>query len=352
MSMLALDSITQAREFFQISQGKFQQVQAIRGITVQYCRIANKTVALQFTNPTLIAAIMPALAHLVCQPTENVQLTVLIGDSFSVSLPPPPWNQQAYAVRSEVVGYNGQGFYTAFNLDSGSLSMLDTTTQQAIYWVKDGQTLPFYEKGSPLLTIWHWWLQTQGLHLVHAAVVGLAGIGVLLPGKGGSGKSTTAINCLCNGLDYVGDDYCLIDGPNLTAYSLYSSAKLAPTSLAYFPQLMPYVVNQELLTIEKGLVFLKTLPDLSLVDCLTIKAILIPQVLGLPQTRLVPAKRMAALQALAPSTIFQLAGAGQPALDILTQLVKALPCYYLQLGTDIDQIPLLIREFILTLRSD
>ncbi|MFM6846780.1 MAG: serine kinase, partial [Dolichospermum sp.] len=69
------------------------------------------------------------------------------------------------------------------------------------------------------------------------------------------------------------------------------------------------------------------------------KAVLVPQITGKLETHLRPMSAGAALRALAPSTIFQLAGSGQTALQIMSSLVKQVPCYVLQLGTDMVQIP-------------
>jgi hypothetical protein len=59
-----------------------------------------------------------------------------------------------------------------------------------------------------------------------------------------------------------------------------------------------------------------------------------------------PASPAAGLAALAPSTIFQLPGAGKEAFQAMGQLVRQVPCYQLNLGTDIGEIPEVILELL------
>jgi len=65
-----------------------------------------------------------------------------------------------------------------------------------------------------------------------------------------------------------------------------------------------------------------------------IRAILTLTVTGKLQTDSKPCNPGAPLKALAPSSLFQLAGAGQNTLRLIAQLVKQIPCYALELETD------------------
>ena len=50
--------------------------------------------------------------------------------------------------------------------------------------------------------------------------------------------------------------------------------------------------------------------------------------------------------ALAPSTIIQLHTAGRDAMGRMTDLIKRIPCYNLELGTDIAGIAPVVAEFL------
>ncbi|MEO0770938.1 MAG: serine kinase, partial [Cyanobacteria bacterium J06649_4] len=174
--------------------------------------------------------------------------------------------------------------------------------------------------------------------------------GVLLAGKGGSGKSSTALACLNSELVYASDDYCLVEtDPEPYVYSLYNTAKLkGQADLERFPHLAPLISNPDSFTDEKAMVFLQEHYPEKLINKLPIKAILLPRVMGIPDTHIRRASSMLALKALAPSTIFQLPNTGQSALKMMATLARQVPCYVLELGTDIPQIP----RAIATLLSD
>ena len=63
---------------------------------------------------------------------------------------------------------------------------------------------------------------------MHGAAVAEQGAGVVLAGLSGSGKSTTALTCVLAGMDFLGDDACLVDPSARTVSSIYGRAKLEP----------------------------------------------------------------------------------------------------------------------------
>jgi hypothetical protein len=50
--------------------------------------------------------------------------------------------------------------------------------------------------------------------------------------------------------------------------------------------------------------------------------------------------------ALAPATIYALPQAGQPAMQLLARLVREVPNYKLELGTDLAEIPQVIQQLL------
>jgi hypothetical protein len=216
---------------------------------------------------------------------------------------------------------------------------MDTGSAVALWWIQDASQVPYYETASPLRTILAWWARGLGYQVVHGAVAGDARGGVLIAGKGGSGKSTTSLACLEAGLLYAGDNNVVIaEAPVPLAYSLYSSATLEPHHILRFPRLLPGIQNTCRLDTEKALLLVGQMyPDRIAVE-LPVRAILLPRVAGRPETRLTPASPAAALAALAPSSIFSLPGAGSGSFSALARFVRTIPCYVLELGTELDGI--------------
>lgn len=339
-----------ALEFAAAIFASFRRAAASSPELVRDYRIGNFLIRLRFAGEAMIPQLTPALEHLAVPPSESrADLTVCVWDSISTreSLPPPPWPNAAYGKRAEITGFNTERIRTVYHLESSVLSLLDLKENLGFYWTRDAANFPIYKIAAPLISILHWWLRERGHQVVHTAAVGNANGAVLIAGRSGSGKSTSALACLDSRLLYLGDDYCLIAAaPEPHVHSLFSSAKLTPASLARLPHLRGAIHREADELTDKSLLFLHREFRKKIGHSLPLRAVLIPRVTGGHDTSLARISPVAALTALAPSTIYQLAGAGQSALQIMTAVVKQLPCYELRLGTEIRQIPEVIASLL------
>jgi hypothetical protein len=328
--------------FFESFHNAFQEAKLATGIFFDQCyRIADYTICLHFVGHALSPLITPAIEQKTIPP-EKPDLNIFLWDSASTKVPAPrpPWSIDDYMARGEVRGYNNDRIKVTYRLDVGTLCMLDIEQNVAIYWSHDPVQIPYYETGAPLLDILHWWMREHGRQLLHGAVVSYGDCGALIAGKGGSGKSTTALACLDSKLNYISDDYCLVSTETEPfAYNLYSSAKLDATTIEKFPNLFPAIHNANRLDREKALLFLNRLvPDRIGEGCF-VRAVLLPQISGKTETRIERISPGASLVMLAPSTLFQLSGAGSLDFSNLSRIVRNVPSYSLKLGTDLSQIP-------------
>lgn len=313
-------------------------------------KIAGFNVRVRFASAALATRLTPALSHLATHPT-TAALTIYAWDtaSIGISMPPPPWSEDDYLPRAEIRGFNNHRFRTAFDVYGAALRILDRERSEAIFWAQDAARLPGYEVGAPFRMLLHWWMSGHNRLLVHAAALGTPCAGVLLAGKSGSGKSTTAAACLNSELLYAADDYCLITpGPTPRVHSLYNTVKLyADTLQERAPHLATHSPGADFLDDRgKAIIFLHRRFAHKLTTEFPVKAILLPVVSSCAETRLRPATPIAALQALAPSTIMQLAGAGPQEFQRLANLVTQLPAYHLELGAQQDQIPRVIHNLL------
>jgi len=184
---------------------------------------------------------------------------------------------------------------------------------------------------------------------VHAAGVGAADAGVLLAGKGGSGKSSTALRCLDAGMRYLGDDYCMFSvGAVPQAFSLYNTGKLNGTEdLQRLPRFAPMVVeNPNALADEKLMMFLQPHFPEQMALSFPIVALLVPQVTGAAVTTITEISAGAALTALAPTTLLQRPGAAGAALSAMGELVRSVSCYELRLGAEGADAPDVIANLL------
>jgi len=346
-------------DYFQTFARGFQRAQTAAGSQDYFLTLGSQTICLKFAGTALISQIIPALAHLKTEPVSKPDLTICLWDSASTQTPLPLlasslvelvranfW--QHLDTRMEIKGYNSDRFFSIFNVGSNLLSVLDTQENIALYWTEDAQALPYWDRGSPLRGIINWWASQQNLQFVHAGAVGTEQGAVLLAGKGGSGKSSTALSCLDSDLLYLSDDYCVVSTePTPEVFSLYNTAKLkGKADLDRFPHLASRFNNLDRLESEKAMIFVQEHFPAKITAQLPIKAILVPRVTGKPDTKVSQTSAMVALKALAPSTILQLPKTGQLAFARMSQLARRVPAYVLELGTDIPQIPQTITQLL------
>jgi hypothetical protein len=89
---------------------------------------------------------------------------------------------------------------------------------------------------------------------------------------------------------------------------------------------------------EAVLCLAETFAD-ALVPSFPLRAVLVPEVRDNGDTVLEPCSQARALQALAPSTIFQFPGSSAATLGRLAAFVRRTDCYTLALGPDVSQVP-------------
>jgi hypothetical protein len=342
----------------------FQRAEEAAGRSIErFYSIGGYSICLRFAGPALLPIFTRALEHLTAEPTPAPSLTVCLWESAScgIEIPPLPWKKGEHPPDGRVYGYNdARIYYAAVRLGSDMINLLDAELNVAICAIRDLHKFRYKEiHGAPLLWILNWWMALHGRQLLHAGAVGRPSGGVLLAGRAGSGKSTAALACLNSELKFLSDDYCLLDisqSPPF-AHSLYSSGKLEMDSIQRIPHLTAMINNLSPLdsTGEKTLIFLNEEYPEKLSSGFPIRAILLPRVTGRKETKLEPVSPIAALKALAPSTIFQLHRAGSKAFQDVTAsrvfrdiaaLVKRVPCFTLEMGTDLPRVPLVITRLL------
>ncbi len=104
----------------------------------------------------------------------------------------------------------------------------DTNTYY--YSVADLSLEEFIKKGHAFVQTFSKILKTPTSNLGHGAIVGVNNTGVLMCGIGYRGKSTFAVSALMDGMDYVSDDYLILEkkGEELLSWPIYSIITLSP----------------------------------------------------------------------------------------------------------------------------
>lgn len=339
-----------------------EQCAAELGTEDKLFSLGGRGVRLRFAGGRWAAILTKALRHLETREPSSPghrQLTVCVLDG---SVPPRNpllrcylkplvdfWPQYT-GPRGELLNIHGGSIAAFYQPGPDLLSIVDRAANLGFYWKRDLSPPPYYEAGSPMRSLLHAWMVEQGVQFVHGGAVGNQSGGVLLAGKGGSGKSTSVLACLNSGLKYLSDDYCMVtadDGGQPHLFSLYNTAKLLGSAdLARFPQLQPHVWNPDRGPHDKVTIFLHEAFPQTLISQFPLRAILVPRISGLRDTRIQPCSHAEALMALGPSSLAQLPTSGPRDLDFIGRLVRRTPCFRMDLGADLAQIPCAILQLL------
>lgn len=314
------------------------------GLGAVGCRIGLAALRLTCGNARLRGGLLRPLP-LGLAPAGDGALDVVLAETGvdGPACPPIPWVRQGGAPDS-VERCRADGIEAIVEGPADTLTMLHGERREAVYWVRMIEGLPVYERCAPLRPLLQWWLDRSGLQLVHGAAVGTREGGVLLVGRGGSGKSTTALACLGSDLYYAGDDYVAVAGRSVCR--VYSTAKMDARTLELLPHLRDLIENPGDLGREKGYALLEPRYGARLAVSMPLRAIVVPRVAGVSPPRFRPIGRAQALAALAPSTLFQRRSTAPGCFDAMTALVKALPCYLLDVGPGLGDIPGCLTDLI------
>ncbi len=207
-----------------------------------------------------------------------------------------------------------------------------------VHWSSAGPgRYPILARASPFHFVLCWWAESCGAQVIHSGAVGEGGRGILLAGRGGSGKSSTALACLAAGLNYGGDDAMWCEdhprSPGSTmAWPLYSTARVFPHDLDRLPELRESLSPERYG--DKRVLFLAARHAAS-IQPLEIQALYLPRIdPGAAETVILPAPKASAFRAVAPATLDFHPHAGQRTMSAILRLTNKLPGFHLVLGND------------------
>ncbi len=348
-SDLPYRSELEQQAFFQQALGRAKAAESAAGTIDRYFDVAGFVLKITFAGPALVEDFCPALMHLEVRAQERVDAHFHVWDSEStgIAMVQPICSHEAFTDRGDIWGMGSLRYRSAFHWGEYAVALMDTRTATGMYWTHSPLVLPYWAKASPLRTLFHWWMETKGRQLIHGAAVGDRNGAVLITGRGGLGKSTTAISSLLAGLCYIADDYLIVAlEPEPRLYSLYSTGKLNWDQMARFPALSGRATSMNGPEDAKAVIHLHPAMKSQIVRSLPLKAILTPGI-GEQRETLLEAVAPAELRrAAAFTTMAQLPYAGRNTQDFVARLVDSRPGFRLKLGSDLSDAPRAIERLL------
>ncbi|WP_436516312.1 hypothetical protein [Ekhidna sp. To15] len=346
-----------AEAYYNILKAKYQEasknVEIIRKVIV----VGELEIVLSFAGSSLVPTFFKAFDHLEKgdETQQNKSIHLYFWDSESTNselVDDTPWKGSIRHHLGLIESWTNENIHTLQQPGSEAIYMFNKNANEGIYWVSSVSKIPFWESDFPLRMIFHWWLIDSSYQPIHAGAVGKESGGLLLVGKGGSGKSTSTLSCLNSNLKIAGDDYVLLDSNLNLAYSLFSLSKLNHRSIR--------LLNNKELNLDslpppiEDKYRIKLYPKFenALIEKIPIKAILLPTVTTNRETKIVECSSAQAMIALAPTTLFQLPGYREKSFIKMSKFIKQIPSFHLYLGADFNKLPNLLENFIDSLTRD
>lgn len=331
------------RKFITENIESAQDAWQLLGGTEQFYRFGPISICVRHIGNTLINTVTPAIRHALAGNlyTTDGMIYALDAGALDMEKPPAIWPFATDTHQGHQRIHWDQVSGLALNSDEtrGIWQLFNLNTCKGLYWVRNEQGLPSWEAGSPLRIFLHWIALQKGFQLLHAAGLEWKGCGILLTGRGGSGKSTTTAAAVYAGWKTVGDDFVLFkDSEKPVACCIYDTIKLTQHSLDKIPDLSGRISELPSTSDDKARLHLTDNFSQQLAREISINAIFVLHIKNRKETTIVPVSKAVMMNALAPTTMFMLKTGMKESFDKMTALIRQLPCYVIQMSPEPQEV--------------
>jgi hypothetical protein len=311
---------------------EFELAAAAHGLVEHQLRLGDRCVRVRCAGERLAAVLLAALAHRVQHPDTGRRPDATIdiwerhglnGEAIGF-----PWTPSQIQPGGFVRVSGEPGFVALHNTYSDAVTLVDRPRRALLHRIVNAESLPWWDRSSPLRAPLFWALAGTGSRLAHAGAVGDERGGVLLAGAPRSGKTTVALAAAAHGFGYLGDDSVLLyERGGLVAGSVYSTAG----------------VRHDPTSDDAAVLDVATALPGSLRTSFAVRAVIVPRVAG-KHTRLTRLEPSQALLAWAPSSALRLPFDDGEVVATLAGVVRQVPCFGLEVGGDPRELAAAVDE--------
>jgi hypothetical protein len=339
--------------YFELLKKHFQQAsEKLEGPYSFNFQLANKNLKITSAGEKFLNIVSQSFIHLELNGADLKEKTfnIFIWDEYEsgISLPNPPWLSSENMSEDRYIQFQLDQYFAYQFHNQSILYLYNVNENSAFCIVKDARNLINSFIAAPFIKLISFWASKHNLNILHAGCVSLNDNGVLIVGRGGKGKSSTSIQCIIDGLDYLSDDYLLIEDTSekTIAYSIYNSGHLELNNIENFPKIKTFIEIGNIDQNNKPYLFLSPIFKDKVKPSTEIKAIIVPLVTKNKSASFYPISPIESLKALAPTSLVQLNTRGINSLNSLANLTKKFPNYCLELGSNFEDISVKVKKII------
>lgn len=231
-----------------------------------------------------------------------------------IAPPPLPWTESDFDIRGRPLGLEDSPWRLAWNRGSVEVRCYHRNLRVGLF-ITAGP-VKHWERGAPLRMFLHWAAAELGAVMVHGGTIGTPRAMGIVAGPGGTGKSTTVLLGMRDGLSSCGDDYVWLQSGSegVEVWTVFRTIKTVAGS-ALAPPIYERVAEDS--EVRKQIHWL---PQNVLLPRAPLRVAWVLRPTTIQQR---PPKRFDALSAMLPSTLLQVNGDAAVVAAMLRSTLEA-----------------------------
>jgi len=276
-------------------------------------------------------------------PTGAPELRIGLWDAAATGVPVPD-GSQPYGVRQSIAGgwlirspdrrwltHHHPDVDVWVDIAEGRLVGGVRTRRESIGW----------HPARPLQTVFIPWLASVGRVVLHAAMVVAGGVGAIVAGPSGHGKSTTAAASLAAGFGVLGDDTVALErtGDAWVGHSIHATVKTRTGTARLAPELESAATSLSGTWAGESVLYLNEVRPECVLPSAPAGAILLPKLSDRTTSEVEPIRTGPALAVLTGTTLSLQPGEVASGFEQVSALADDVPAFRLHVGRDPATIP-------------